>query len=124
MVYRQALEDLDKLRESPFSATIFPEFEYFAIQSARAKPRGICWYVDPIGKTIQHIIVISRNGKQCIYFKLYGDTHAYSPADLFETYEDAIEECISRNGDRNLHHLLDVEGKEILYKEALAAIAR
>lgn len=124
MVYRQALEDLDKLRESPFSATLFPEFEYYAIKTARAKPRGLCWYVDSVGKTIQHIIVICRNGKQCIYFKLFGDTCAYSPADLFETYEDAIEECISRNGDRNMHRLLDVEGKEILYKEALAAIAR
>lgn len=124
MVYRQALENLDTVRESPFSSTLFPDFEYYAIRVARAHPRGLCWYVDEIGKTMERIIVISRNGKHCTYIKLYGDNHAYCPSDLFESYEDAIEECISRNGNRNLSSLLDVEGKEILYQEVLASIAR
>lgn len=52
------------------------------------------------------------------------DIVSYYRSDLFESYEDAIEECISRNGNRNLSRLLDVEGKEILYQEVLASIAR
>lgn len=124
MTYRQALENLDEYRESPFSSTLFPDFEYYAIRVAPAKPRGLFWYVDSVGKLIERIIVISRNGKHCTYIKLYGDNHAYSPANIFETYEDAIDECISRNGDRNRSRLLDVEGKEIHYQEVLAAVAR
>lgn len=124
MTYRQALEDLDNVRESPFSSTLFPEFGYYAIRVARAKPRGLCWYVDDVEKTIENIIVISRNGKHSTYIKLYGDNHAYSPACLFETYEDAMEECINRNGDRNSTHLLDVNGLEIRYQEVLALVAR
>lgn len=124
MVYRQALEKLDEFRESPFSSTLFPNFEYYAIRVARAKPRGLCWWVDDMPKTIENIIVISRNGKHSTYIKLYGDVHAYSPACLFESYEDAIEECIIRNGDRNSTKLLDVNGLEIRYQEVLELVAR
>lgn len=124
MTYRQALENLDTIKESPFSSTLFPDFEYYSVKVARANPRGLCWWVDDIPKKIEHIIVISRNGKHSTYIKLYGDNHAYSPANLFESYEDAMEECLDRNRNRNGTKLLDVNGLEIRYQEVLDSIAR
>lgn len=119
MVTRIELTDEDIVRESPFSATLFADISYYALRCARAYPRGICWYVDDTPRCIERVIIISAKNKHTCYIKLFGDVNAYTPVNLFETYEDAMEECIDRNGKRTANKLIDCHGVEVQYRKVL-----
>ena len=36
---------IERIQESPYGSTLFPDFMYYSIRPVRAKPRGICFYV-------------------------------------------------------------------------------
>lgn len=109
---------IEKIQESPYGSTLFPDFMYYSVRPVRAKPRGICFYVSDIARSIESVHILSRNGKQTIYVKLYGDPYAYSPSELFERLDDAMEACIERNKYRN-STVLDEKGLEVRYQELL-----
>lgn len=64
---------IERIQESPYGSTLFPDFMYYSIRPVRAKPRGICFYVSDTARSIESVHVLSRNGRQTVYIKLYGD---------------------------------------------------
>ena len=102
---------IERIQESPYGSTLFPDFMYYSI-------RGICFYVSDTARSIESVHVLSRNGRQTVYIKLYGDPYAYSPSELFERLDDAMETCIERNRYRN-SRVLDEKGLEVQYQDLL-----